>query len=779
MSAVGNYTGKGHLYEFGPFRIDPDKQTLSRGGELIALTPKTFQLLLVLLQHGNETVTKDELMKSLWPDTFVEETNLTRNVFALRKALGESEQDRYIITIPGRGYRLAGEVNPVSESRVSILAASHSKVQVQVRETNSRLWIAATVIIALILGAGAYRFLQNRRPILSGKDTVVLADFENSTGDPIFDGALRQGLAVQLEQSPFLSLISEQRIRRTLTLMGRPADAQLTGETAQEVCERTGAAALVEGSIAMLGTQYVLGLRVKNCHTDDVLDEQQQQAARKEDVLNALSQIASRFRGRAGESLASVRKYSTPLAEATTPSLEALKAYSAGWQVHAAHGASASLPFFRRATELDPEFAAAHSSLGRIYEDLDQSDLAAKSIERSWQLREKTSEPERYFLTANYQVLVTGNLETAQQTCEAWAQAYPRDPRPHSMLAGVINKTAGRYENSLDEARKGIELDPDFAIDYYSLGAANVYRFRLEEAESALQAAAARNLDIDEYIMLAYDIAFLKGDVAGMQREAARARARPGGENWMSAREAFVAAFSGQLKNARIISSRAVAEAQQAGQPERSSLWEAGAAVRESLFGNKTQANERATAALGLSHDLAVEYGAALAFSIAGNPSRAQPLADDIQKRFPEDSAVRFSYLPTIRALLALNRGEPERALESLQVAAPHEVGVPRSSVSGLFGALYPVYVRGQAYLAAHKGVEAAAEFQKVLDHRGVVINDPIGALAHLQLARAYTLAGDKARARSAYDGFFALWRNADPDIPILKQAKGEYASLR
>jgi tetratricopeptide (TPR) repeat protein len=437
------------------------------------------------------------------------------------------------------------------------------------------------------------------------------------------------------------------------------------------------------------------------------------------------------------------------------------------------------LPFFQRATEIDPEFAMAHASLGRMYADLDQLGLAAASIARAWQLRERASDREKFFITSNYEILVTGNLEAAQQTCEAWARAYPRESLPHNALAGIVHKTPGRYDKALAETSKAIELDPYFWVGYYSLGVLNVYLGRLDDGDAALRAAAARGLDADEFIMLAYDIDFLKDDRAGMEREAARARARPSGENWMSAREAFVAAYSGHLQNARIISDRAVAQAQQAGQPERAALWAAGAAIREALYGNKEGATEWAHATLKLSTDREVEYGSALAFAIAGDSSHAQALADQMEKQFPEDTAVRFSYLPTLRAVLALNRAEPQQAVALLQVAAPHELGIPVSAISGLFGALYPVYVRGQAYLAGNKPTEAAAEFQKILDHRGIVVNDPIGALAHLQIGRAYAVAGDKAKAQAAYQTFLALWKDADADIPIFKQAKAEYAKLQ
>jgi DNA-binding winged helix-turn-helix (wHTH) protein/tetratricopeptide (TPR) repeat protein len=776
MSAAGGRADK-QVYGFGPFLLDPEKQTLLREGELIALAPKAFQLLLTLVRHGTETVSKDQLMKSVWPDTFVEETNLTRNVFALRKALGESEQNRYIVTVPGRGYRFAEGVRLLPDAEVSIVAASHSKVKVEVKETTPWARISIAAVILLAVAAAGVSLLIRRSAALTGKDTVVLADFANSTGDPVFDGTLRQGMEVQLEQSPFLSLVPEQRVRRTLAQMGKPVDALLAGEAAREVCERTGAAATIEGSITMVGSEYVLGLRAKNCRTTGVLDAEQEQAHRKEEVLKALSAMAARLRARIGESLASVEKYSTPLAEATTPSLEALKAYSAGRQIHALHGAAAALPFLRRATEIDPQFAVAHTWLGRLYADLDQSGLAAASIARAWQLRDRVSDHERSFIDVNYESLVTGNMEAAQQTAEAWARAYPREASPHHLLAGLPNKRAGRYETALLHARRSIEMEPDFWVGYYSLGVLNTYLGRLEKGESALRAAAARGLDADEFIMLAYDIAFLKGDRAGMQREAIRARARPGGENWMSARDAFAAAYSGHLRDARDISHRAVFQAQQAGQPERASLWAAGAAVREALFGNKEAAAEWAASALQLSHTREVAYGAALAFAMSGDSPQA--LADEMERGFPEDSSVRFSYAPTVRAVLALNQAEPQHAVELLQIAAPHELGIPPSAVSGLFGALYPVYVRGQAYLAANKATEAASEFRKILDHPAIVVSDPIAALSHLQLGRAYALTGDKAKARSAYQDLLTLWKDADQDIPVRKQAESEFGKLQ
>jgi DNA-binding winged helix-turn-helix (wHTH) protein/Flp pilus assembly protein TadD len=770
--------GSRELYEFGSFRIDAQRELLLRAGEAIPLAPKAFQILLVLVRHSQEVVSKEDLMKAVWPDTFVEEANLSRNIFLLRKALGESPQDhRYIVTVPGRGYRLAESVRPAPEHELDIVAATRSKLEVQVKETWPWGWIVVTAGLVAVL-ALVLIFSFHRSPAVTVKDTLVLADFANSTGDLVFDGTLRQGLAVQLEQSPFLSLLSQERVQRTLRLMGQPADARLTPEVTREICERTGSAAVLEGSIANLGSRYVVGLHARNCRTGDIIDDEQAQAPRKEDVLNALTNIAGRFRARLGESLATVEKHNIPLAEATTPSIEALKAYTAAIQVHGSKGSFAALPLFQRATEIDPQFAMAHAWLGRMYADINESDLAAESTRKAWQLRARASDQERFAITAAYHVLVTGNMETAQQECETWARTYPRDAPPHRLLSGVVNKSRGRYETAMAEARKAIELDPDNGIGYANLAVNNIYLGRLGGAEDALRRAAARGLDTDEFISLAHDIAFLKGDRAGMEREATLARGRSGGENWISKHEAFALAYSGHVQQARALSQRAVDQARHAGQRERAGLWEAGAAVWEAFFGNVSEARKLATAALELSKNREVQYGAAFALVLSGDSARSQALANDLEKRFPEDTSIQFSYLPTLHARLALNRGDASKSFELLQAAVPNELGAPRSSLEGYFGALYPIYVRGEACLAAHHGAAAAAEFRKILDHRGIVVSDPVGAVARLQLGRALTISGDRTKAKAAYQDFLALWKDADSDIPVLKRAKAEYATL-
>jgi len=697
---------------------------------------------------------------------------------ALRRLKGELDSGR----VAKQAEPDVAPASPAEALEAKPAQASASRVSRWVA-TPRRARIAVTLSLFLITVAGAAALLiflvhGHRALALTEKDTLVLADFTNTTGDPVFDDALRQGLAVELEQSPFLSLVSEDRIQQMLRLMGQRGDARLTSEIAREVCARTGSTAVLEGSIASLGSEYILGLRARKCGTGDVLDDELARAARKEDVLTALTQVAGRFRARIGESLATIQKHDTPLAEATTPSLEALEAYSAGWKAHFSSGAIAALALFRRAIEIDPDFAIAHAALGRMYADLDESDLSAASTSRAWQLRNRASDRERFFITVGYDTLVTGNLEAARENCEAWAQTYPRDAFPHTMLSGYLNKVAGHYEKALAEARKAIELNPDFAVAYYNLAVNNVYLDHLAEAEDALGRAAGRGLEVDEFLMLGYDMAFLKEDQAGMEREAARARERSGGGNWISNHEAFALAYSGRLQQARSLSRRAVDQAEHAGQRERAALWEAGEAVREALFGNALEARQRATAALDLSKDRETEYGAAFALALSADSSRSQALANDLERRFPEDTTVRFSYLPTLRALLALNRGEPLKAVDLLQAAVPYELGVPQSAIHALFGALYPVYVRGEAYLAAREPAKAAAEFQKILDHRGIVLADPVGAMARLQIGRTFALVEDKTKAKAGYQDFLTLWKEADPDIPILKQAKAEYARL-
>ena len=503
------------LYEFGPFQVDPAKQVLLRENQPVAITPKVFETLLILVRHSRDVVTKDDLIKGVWPDSFVEESNLSQNIFVLRKTLGDTPEDRrYIATIPGRGYRFVAEVRTVAQDGDDVLISSSFRSQMVVEHPVAAPtlsvpadglrpkaierygWTVAAVMVVLVGGAVLFLSRHRQKPISLGKtDSVLLADFTNTTGDRVFDGALQQGLEIQLKQSPFLSLVSEERVGRTLSMMGQPADARLTQEIAREVCERTASAAVLDGSIAKLGSQYVLGLRAKNCRTGEVLADEQAQAARKEDVLNALSEIASKFRARFGESLTTVEKYDTPLAEATTPSLEALKDYSMGVKVGTTGSEEAAEPFFKDAIGIDPKFAMAYAFLGLYYGSSGESALGTENISKAWQLRDRASDYEKFFITAYYDGRATGNQEKAQVTCETWAQAYPRDPIPHAMLAGFIYPAFGKYEDAAEAGEKAIQLNPDFAFGYVNLGHAYLHLGRPAEAEKVLRRASDRKIE--------------------------------------------------------------------------------------------------------------------------------------------------------------------------------------------------------------------------------------------------------------------------------------------
>jgi len=651
------------------------------------------------------------------------------------------------------------------------------------RHRVSALGTAAGFVFLALSGVAAWS-LSHRdsiKPKLTEKDSIVLADFDNKTGDPVFDDTLRQGLSVELQQSPLLNLISDTQIRQTLSLMGQPKDARVTAEIAQQICERTAGAAVLEGSIARVGSQYVLGLRAKNCTTGNILDEEQAVAASREDVLNSLSQIARKFRTRVGESLATVEKHSTPLAEATTPSLEALKAYSTGMKVNVSAGNAAAIPFFRRAVEIDPKFAMAYASLGLAYSDSGDSVLSAESTRKAWELRDRVSDREKFFIEFTYERQVTGNLEKAYQTLELWLQTYPRgpSPSPQSLLGGLSTHGTGRFQRVIETSQQVLAADPGFVFGYHNLASSYFFLDRFPEAESTLQRASERKVEEPYLLVVRYTIAILKGDQEEMDRVVTLAKGKHSAEHRVAHAEALALARSGRLQAARQSSSRAVDLALQEGQPEESASYQAARAVWEAAYGNAAEGKRNAMAALALSKGRDVEYTGALALALSGGSSLSQPLADDLEKRFPEDTFAKFTYVPVLRALAALERGKPADSVERLQMALRYELAANGLNFNHFYlGGLHSAYVRGEALVAARRYAEAIAEFQKILDHRGIVGADPIGALAHLQLGRAFALSGDQSKAKAAYQDFLALWKDADPDVPILKSAKAEYAKL-
>jgi len=644
-------------------------------------------------------------------------------------------------------------------------------------EAPNRRWKFAVPVAALtvVFVAGGLYWRSFRNMPLTEKDTLVLADFANTTGDTVFDGTLRQGLELQLEQSPFLSLVSESLVQQTLRLMGRPANAQLTPEVARDLCRRVGSKAYIESSIANLGNDYVVGLKAVNCATGESLAQEQVQAQGKGKVLDGLSLAAGRLREKLGESLSSIQKFDTPLAQATTPSLEALQALSAGRKTLNNGDYAVSVLAFQRAIALDPNFAVAYASLAASYENLGESTLAVTNAKKAYEIRERTSEREKFQLEVSYDWLVTGDLEKAREASELFVQTYPRDSDAHFNL-GNIYDNLGQYEKGLAQARESLRLEPDSALNYGYLVYSCLVLNRLGEAQNAAKEALAKWPDSLPLHSDLYGVAFLENDSTEMARQVAWMASKKGIEEDLFGQDADTSAYSGQLAKARAQFRRAVASAEEAKERERAASHEAETALHEALFGNQLQARHLAASALQRSGGRDVRYAAALALAIAADSAKTQALADDLVRSFPEDTIVRLNYLPTLRAQLALNQKNGARAIETLEAASPYELMTPANPTLPL--ELYPVYVRGQAYLETHQGNEAAAEFQKILDHRGLVNIEPIGALAHLQLGRAYAMQGDTAKSRVAYQDFFTLWKDADPDVPILIAAKAEYAKL-
>jgi eukaryotic-like serine/threonine-protein kinase len=658
---------------------------------------------------------------------------------------------------------------PAAASSASVKVA---EVPVAAGKKLSKILVPAAVVVIAALVAGVFYLRSRRAAPLTEKDTIVLADFTNTTGDAVFDGTLGQGLSAQLEQSPFLNLLSDERVAQTLALMAQPKDARLTRELAREVCQRAAGAATIEGSISSLGSQYVVGLKAVNCRSGDVLANEQATASNKEQVLKALGDAAAKVRVKLGESLASVQKYDAPADNVTTPSLEALQAYSLGYQAQTVkRDYAAAVPLLQRAVSLDPNFAMAYARLGNNYSALGETARAAENTRKSYELRERVSELEKFYIVSHYEEFVTGNLEAARKTYELWTQTYPRDDVPPNNLASIY-QTLGDYDKALAANQVVQKLNPESGLYYSNLVAAYVTVNRLDEARATAQEAQAHNLDNPANHLQLYFINFLQHDAAGMEREAAALMGKTGFEDLMLDAESDTAAYAGQFSKARELTRRASESAQRADEKETAANYEAEAAWREALVGNMSLAKQQAQAALALSNGRDVEPVAAFALGLAGDAAQATRLAADLAKRFPEDTIVQSNYLPTIRALAALQGGSASKAIEALLPAAPYELGLGGQ-------ALYPVYLRGEAYVAARQGSAAVAEFQKILDHSGVVVNEPIGALAHLGLGRAYALSGDGAKALAAYQDFLALWKDADPDIPILKEAKAEYAKLQ
>jgi eukaryotic-like serine/threonine-protein kinase len=670
------------------------------------------------------------------------------------------------------------QLKRLSESGKVISSAEPRAATPSVRRRFDSKTVAAGTALLVVILVVAARFYDTRRAhALTQTDTIVLVGFTNKTGDPIFDDTLRQGLAAQLQQSPFLSLVSEQRIQQTLRLMGRPPDTKLSPTIAGDLCQRAGSKAYLTGSISSMGSAYVIDVNAVNCQTGDSLAQEQVTANGKENVLKVLSTASTQLRAKLGESLKTVQKLDTPIDQATTPSLEALQAYSLGRKTMQGKGDyAAAVPLFERSIQLDPNFAMAYATLGTAYHNLGEKILSAENTRKAYDRRARVSEWEKFYIESHYHHFVTGDVEKAREVYELWAQIYPREMVPPNNL-GVVYQTLGQFDKSLAEFHVALRLGPSESLHYGNLVLGNIHLNHLADARASADEALAKNLDSADLRIYLYQLAFLKHDLPGMAQQVSWSSGKPGGESVMLCLEAGTAAYSGKLAAARDFSRQAVAAAGRAGEKEVAAGCEAAASLWESLYGNASSARQHALSTLAQSNGRDAQYAAALTFALIGDSGRALSLAEDLDKRFPEDTLVRFNYLPTLRAQLALiSPNGAAKAVQSLAVASPYELGIPGNTT--FWPNLYPIYLRGQAFLASHQGAQAAAEFQKILDWPGVVVNEPIGALARLGLARSYLAQNDRIKARATYRDFLALWIDADPAIPILLVAESELAKL-
>jgi eukaryotic-like serine/threonine-protein kinase len=773
-----------HFYEFGPFRVDPAQRVLLRDGRIVPLQPKAFEILLLLVRNPKRLIGKEELLATIWPGLVVEESNLSQNIFVLRKALGDGEgSQRYIVTLPRRGYQFAQAVqipsadSPLTgESPATPVAGAHeAPLATQSRKPRIPLpvWgIIAAVAVATILWADWEH--RKPRPALVASDTVVLADLVNSTGDPLFDGALRLGLAAQLEQSPFLNLLSDQRISRTLSLMGKPKGTAVSSELAPEICQRTGSAAVIDGGIAKVGTQYLLTLKASACTGGDSLAHTQAQASDKNHVLDALGKAASDLRSKLGESLNSVQKYDAPPEAVTTPSLEALQAYSAGYRTMInRNDYPAAIPLFERAISLDPTFAMAHARLGINFFNLGEPGRAEGSLRTAYELRERLSEREKLYITASYNAMATRDFEAARQSYELWAQIYPHDPFAVGNL-GVVYGYLGDYELALAAFEAAAKLDPQNALVFSNVVQALLQLNRLDEGKAMASKAAALNLDSPSLQSNLYMLSFLQRDQNGMSQASLALADKPDWGDVILYAESDTAAYQGKFAQARDLSQRAVETAERDHKTETAAAYEAECAVREALVGNEALAIRYANAALARSGGKVVQTLAATALGLAGDGAQAARLADALARDYPQDTVVKYNVVPTIHAAASLRAGNSGQAIATLEGIRRYELAQTDQTVAFV---MYPVFVRAEAYLAARQA-DAVTEFRRIIERPGLVQNEPIAALARLGLARAYAQAGDKTQAKVNYQDFLRFWQDADQDLPLLRAAQREYAQL-
>ncbi len=764
-----------HSCSFGVFTLDVERGTLWRGGEEVKLRPKVFETLQYLVGHPGRLVPKDELMKALWPDSFVTDDSLVQCFVELRRALGDQAQ-ALLKTVPKRGYIFTADVMDGERPAGPETALAPPATLPAAAARPRRIVYAAALPAVLALAVLAYDVTRRRSEAeLAGKDSILIADFVNTTGDDVFDGTLRQAMAVQLGQSPFLNVVSDDRVRETLRYMGRSPDEPVTRDLAREVAQRQGVEVVLAGSIASLGRHYVINIDALSAASGEALLREQVEAESREHVLKRLGEASGRFREKLGESVASLEKFATPIEQATTPSLEAFKAYDLGRRRHFKGEYFEAIPLYKRAVELDPEFAIAYAALAITYGTAREDDLAAQFSERAFALRDRVTERERFYISNRYYVDVLGATDEAIEVMELWKQTYPRDFVPRTNLSARYAAN-GQHERALEEAREGVRLNPGAGVAYVAVAQNAICLDRYPDAQVALEQARARNVLPAYGRYMLYGMAFLQNDAPAL-REQVDAVAGTPLEAGMLSNQSVAAAYAGQVGRARELTDRAIDLAVSRGFEEGASLYSAGQALWEAAYGDCPAARRTAERTLRLSRTRPALSWSALSLATCGEAASAQRLMDDMDRRFPQDLFLQTAWLPMTGAALELHRGQPGRALELLEPAQRTELGTVT--------ALWPAHLRGRAHLDRGQPTEALAEFQKILDHRGVLAPKEFNPaamilypLAQVGRARAAARVGDLAESRRMYESVLALWGGADADFPVLQAVKREHGDL-
>ncbi len=686
------------------------------------------------------------------------------------KALEKDRERRYPSVA-----ELAADIQRYMEHRPVLASPPTSLYRARkfLRRHKSGTIRSGSALAVIVSSAVAIWFYSSRvaKPVLTMKDTLLVGGFANKTGDPAFDDTLRQGLIFQLQQSPYLSLISDPKIRATLKLMQKPADSALTGDTAREVCERVGANAMLTGSIARLGNRYVMNLRTEGCVSGELIDDQQLESNGKEQVLNTLSDMAGKFRAHAGESLAAIREHDVPLKEGTTTSLDALKAYTSGYLLSGVNDKQTAL-HFRRALELDPEFAGAWSMLAIIYSNLGETAMARESATKAYQFRQHASGPERFSIEYSYHRNVTGNLEKAWEVATLWRSTYPRDSEAFGLSGGYAANGTGRFKEALEASIKAMELDPDLHRAYGNRAEILMRMGRLDEAESAFSQAATHGISMGFERGSWYQLGFVKNSPSVMEAALADSQTNVETDIIMTHVQALAAARDGRIEEANRLSRRAANLAKASGWAERAAVVLAGPAVWNAFYGNREPARSSAESALKMFEGRDAIYAAGFALGLTGKGSLAEALADKLNKAYPEDTQVQATYIPTLRALAAMAGNNPQSAVELLEPNRRYEYAISPLAFNHFYGKMYPIYVRGLAYLAMNRGPDAVGEFRRLLDHPGLYAGDPVESAARFQLARAWLLTGNKEEAQRANQELLRIWKDASPTLPLLREAK-------